>query len=69
MRQWGLEHYFLTQIDTTDVRSREPHLEFSWVLLQELVDFDLRPHVVLDAILSGDYLQARHFVTPEPSAA
>lgn len=63
----GLEHYFLTEIDTVDVESRESHLEFHWLPLQKLHDFDLRPHVVRDAIHSGSYLQARHLVTPEAS--
>jgi hypothetical protein len=60
----GLEHYFLAEIDTVDVRSREPHLEFHWLALQNLRECDLRPHVVRDAILSGSYLQVRHLVTP-----
>jgi ADP-ribose pyrophosphatase YjhB (NUDIX family) len=60
----GLEHYFLAEIDRVDVRSRESHLEFHWLALQNLREFDLRPHVVRDAILSGSYLQARHLVTP-----
>jgi hypothetical protein len=62
----GLEHYFLVEIDTADVRSREPHLEFHWLPLPNLAAFDLRPHVVRDAILSGSYLEARHLVTPDP---
>jgi ADP-ribose pyrophosphatase YjhB (NUDIX family) len=60
----GLEHYFLTEIDRADVQSREPRLGFHWLPLQNLREFDLRPHVVRDAILSGSYLQARHLVTP-----
>ena len=60
----GLEHYFLAEIDTVDVRSHEGHLEFHWLPLQNLNKFDVRPHVVRDAILSGSYLQARHLVTP-----
>jgi ADP-ribose pyrophosphatase YjhB (NUDIX family) len=59
----GLEHYFLAEIDTVDVRSCEPHLEFRWLPVKNLVDFDLRPHVVRDVIFSGEHLQARHLVT------
>ena len=60
----GLEHYFLVEIDTVEVQSRESHLEFHWLPLQNLRELDIRPHVVRDAILSGSYLQARHLVTP-----
>lgn len=63
----GLEHYFLAEIDTVDVQSRETHLEFHWLPLQRLHEFDVRPHVVRDSILSGSYLQARHLVTPYSS--
>jgi ADP-ribose pyrophosphatase YjhB (NUDIX family) len=59
----GLEHYFLTEIDTTDVRSREPHLEFHWLPLHDLSELDLRPHVVRDVMVSGRYLETRHLVT------
>jgi hypothetical protein len=64
----SLEHYFLAEIDTQDVRSREPHLLFCWLPLARLAEFDLRPHIVRDAIISGAYLQARHLVAPYPDA-
>jgi len=64
----GLEHYFLAEIDTVDVRSRETHVEFHWLPLQNLAEFDVRPHVVRDAILSGSYLHMHHLVTPYSDA-
>jgi len=64
----GLDHYFLAEIDTVDVQPRETHLEFHWLPLPNLHKFDLRPHVVRDAILSGRYLEARHLVTPYTEA-
>lgn len=60
----SLEHYLLAQIDRTDVESREPHLVFRWLPLDCLGQVDLRPHVVRDAITSGEYLRVRHLVVP-----
>jgi len=60
----GLEHYLLAEIDRTDVQSREPHLAFHWLPMENLAQMDLRPRVVRDAIISGAYLRVRHLVVP-----
>jgi ADP-ribose pyrophosphatase YjhB (NUDIX family) len=60
----GLEHYLLAEINRADVQSREPHLVFHWLPLDELAQIDMRPHVVRDAIVSGAYLQVRHLIVP-----
>jgi len=60
----GLEHYLLAEIDRSDVESREPHLEVYWLPVDQISNYDLRPHVVRDAIASGKYLDVRHLVVP-----
>lgn len=58
----GLEHYLLAQIDRQDVQSRESHLTFHWLPLNRLAQFDLRPHIVRDAVAAGEFTQIRHLV-------
>lgn len=60
----GLEHYFLAELDRRDVQSREPYLVFHWLPIKRLAAFDLRPHIVRDAIVSGEYTRLRHLVVP-----
>lgn len=53
--------------DTTarqDVQSRESHLTFRWLPLNRLAQFDLRPHIVRDAVAAGEYMEIRHLVVP-----
>lgn len=56
----AVEHYLEVEIDTTDVRSRETHLTQHWLPLARLPEYNLRPHVVRDAIFSGAYRTVRH---------
>jgi ADP-ribose pyrophosphatase YjhB (NUDIX family) len=60
----SLEHYFLVELDSYEVRSREPHLVQSWLPLAELSARDLRPHVVRDAIVDGSWRTRRHLIVP-----
>jgi ADP-ribose pyrophosphatase YjhB (NUDIX family) len=60
----GLEHYLLAQLDRHDVQSRESHLSFHWLPLNELAKFDLRPAIVRDAVASGEYTRLKHLVVP-----
>lgn len=60
----GLEHYLLAQVDRQDVQSREPHLTFHWLPLNRLDQFDLRPHIVRDAVATGEFTEIRHLVVP-----
>lgn len=55
-----LEHYFDVKLDRHDVQSREPDLEQIWLSHQAFVAADVRPKVVKDVLLSGDWLQTRH---------
>jgi ADP-ribose pyrophosphatase YjhB (NUDIX family) len=60
----SLEHYFRVELDSYDVRSREPHLVQSWLPLSRLSSVDLRPHVVRDALADGSWAMRKHFVVP-----
>ena len=60
----GLEHYFLAELDRHEVQSRESYLAFHWLPMNRLAAFDLRPHIVRDAIVSGEYTRLRHLVVP-----
>jgi ADP-ribose pyrophosphatase YjhB (NUDIX family) len=60
----GLEPYFLAQIDRQDVQSRESQLTFHWLPLDGLAQFDLRPHIVRDAVATNEFMEIRHLVVP-----
>lgn len=62
----ALEHYLEAEIDRVDVSSREAGLTFCWLPLGRLGDYDLRPHVVRDAVASGVWRTVRHLVS-EPA--
>jgi 8-oxo-dGTP diphosphatase len=52
----GIDHHelnlvFEISLSTSNVTSREDHLEFTWRDLTELVDLDLRPGPLKDALL------------------
>lgn len=58
----GVEHFLEVAIDRQDIESRESHLMQHWLPLERLQDFDLRPTVVRDAIISGTNKTVRHLV-------
>jgi ADP-ribose pyrophosphatase YjhB (NUDIX family) len=64
----GVEHYLEVQVDRKDIESREPHLAQHWLPLARLRDYDLRPHVVRDAIADGTFRVIRHMIVPLDSA-
>lgn len=59
---YGLEHYLEVQLDRTEIHSREPHLAQHWLPIATLHTYDLRPHVVRDAIASGQFRHIKHLV-------
>lgn len=56
----GLEHYLEVTLDRDEVESRAPHLSQHWLPLARLRDYDVRPHVVRDAVASGRFRDLRH---------
>jgi len=60
----SLEHYFAVELDSHDVRSREDHLVQSWLPLSRLPEYDVRPHVVRDAIIDGSWETQEHLIVP-----
>jgi ADP-ribose pyrophosphatase YjhB (NUDIX family) len=59
-----LEHFFAVELTGYQLASRESDLIVRWLPLKELGNFDLRPHVVRDAIVKGEHLAVRHLVVP-----
>lgn len=57
-----LEHYFEIELDSDDVRSREPDLEQIWLSYPSFSLADVRPVVVKDALLKDDWQNIRHLV-------
>lgn len=58
------EHFFEVELESDDIRSVEPELIQRWLPLSRLGEFDLRPHVVRDAIIRGEHSSVRHLVAP-----
>ena len=56
----SLEHYLEVTLDRRNVESREAHLAQHWLPLARLQDYDLRPHVVRDALASGSLHHVSH---------
>jgi 8-oxo-dGTP pyrophosphatase MutT (NUDIX family) len=59
----GLEHYFAVTLDREDLHSTNPALEYRWFPVDGLVEIDLRPLIVRDAIIDGSYALLRHLVS------
>ena len=60
----SLEHYLAVELDSHEVRSRERHLAQCWLPVSRLAAYDVRPHVVRDAIVDGSWETRRHLVVP-----
>jgi 8-oxo-dGTP pyrophosphatase MutT (NUDIX family) len=55
-----LEHYFEVSLDRDEVESNEPHLEQIWLSPHVFARSDVRPMVVRDALVSGEWRHTRH---------
>jgi ADP-ribose pyrophosphatase YjhB (NUDIX family) len=62
----SLELYVEVVPRSTAFQSREAHLVHHWLPIGELRDYDLRPHVVRDALASGAWRSAKHLQVPFP---
>lgn len=58
------EHFFRVELASYEISSREPKLIQGWLPLRQLEGFDLRPHVVRDAIVNNEHLAVRHLIVP-----
>jgi 8-oxo-dGTP pyrophosphatase MutT (NUDIX family) len=56
----SLEHYFEVELDRDEVTSNESNLEQIWLAKERFADADVRPIVVRDSIVSGDWRNIRH---------
>jgi len=54
-----LEHYFEVELDRTEIASRERHLEQVWLPRADFALADVRPLVVRNALLSGEWRDIR----------
>jgi ADP-ribose pyrophosphatase YjhB (NUDIX family) len=59
-----LEHYFDVVLDKVDVVSREAHLEQVWLPNDVFAVADVRPTIVRDVLLSGDWRRMRRLCVP-----
>ena len=61
----GLEHYFLVAPPAVStLKSREQHIEFHWLPVRQVGQFDLRPHVVRDVVSDGSWRDIRLLTVP-----
>ena len=56
----GLEHYLFVEIDRKDIESNEPHLMQKWIHLDNLSEYDVRPRIVKEMILSNKLFETKH---------
>jgi ADP-ribose pyrophosphatase YjhB (NUDIX family) len=60
-----LEHYFEVVLDREEIASREEHLEQVWLPDRVFAEADVRPAIVRDALVTGDWRDIRCLsVTP-----
>jgi len=58
----GIEHYFHTAVEDTEIISREPHLTHHWIPTKHLKNYDVRPTIVRDAIFDGSWKTAKRLI-------
>lgn len=60
----GIEHFFLVDLDTYEIESRVSYLAQHWLPVDRLIEYDLRPHILRDAIADGSRKHAQHMIVP-----
>lgn len=58
------EHFFEVKLESEEIRSVEPSLIQKWLPLARLAEFDVRPHVVRDAVVRRKHSNVRHLIVP-----
>ncbi|MEM7592952.1 MAG: NUDIX domain-containing protein [Cyanobacteria bacterium P01_A01_bin.83] len=58
----SLEHYFQTEIEQTKITSQESDLIQHWLPIKHIKDYDLRPHIVRDALDDGSWQTAKRLI-------
>jgi 8-oxo-dGTP pyrophosphatase MutT (NUDIX family) len=56
----SVEHYFEVELDRDEVTSNEPHLEQIWLSEERFAKADVRPTIVRDSLVSGEWRNIRH---------
>ncbi len=58
----GIEHYFQVELASYDVSAQEADLTHGWFPVGRLREFDIRPHIIRDAVQDETWRSLRHFV-------
>ncbi|MGB3478148.1 MAG: NUDIX domain-containing protein [bacterium] len=58
----GIEHFFLVDLDTYEIESCVSYLAQHWLPVDRLIEYDLRPHILRDAIADGYWRQIKHLI-------
>jgi ADP-ribose pyrophosphatase YjhB (NUDIX family) len=58
----SLEHFFLVNITSTEFTSKEKHLSFHWIPIDEIANYEIKPKVLKKVLLKGDFEKVRHLV-------
>jgi ADP-ribose pyrophosphatase YjhB (NUDIX family) len=64
-RLHSLEHYFLVKTSRDGFASRESHLSFHWLPVNEIEKYDVRPQVLKEVIMKGDLENVKHLCNGE----
>lgn len=62
MKMHGLEQFFEVQLHTENVLPLKPSTHVAWLPLENLMEIDLRPHIVRNAITQGTLGEQSHIV-------
>jgi 8-oxo-dGTP pyrophosphatase MutT (NUDIX family) len=58
----SIEHFFEIKLDREDIASQESITTIDWITVEGLESVDLRPHLIRDLVVAGDYRKQRHWV-------
>jgi len=65
MKMHALEQFFEAQIETDDVVPNNSIATVSWLPLAQLMNVDLRPHAVRNAIAEGTFRELQYIVSKD----
>ncbi|MBS1492066.1 MAG: NUDIX domain-containing protein [Bacteroidetes bacterium] len=59
----SLEHFFLVNIASTEFSSKEKHLSFHWIPVEEIEKYEIKPKVLKELILKGELDEHKHLIS------
>ena len=60
----AVEHYFQTEVGDAEIKSQESHITQHWLPIEQLKEYDIRPHVVRDVICDGSWQTVKRLIVP-----